>query len=108
MKRFQQIIAAVLQGAHPGATLSGAQLARVAEALDAADIDAVVDTLDALSVEKHALPDWDGDSQDDIARAQETLMHLLAALAPRHRALIARRRDAVAPLTRQYLDLALR
>ena len=54
-----------------------------------AEIEAVIARLDTLSRERDALPEWDGDSQDDIARAQSLFRHILACVPARHIGVVA-------------------
>src|SRR5690606_33345854 len=49
-----------------------------------AEIGDIIARLDALARDKDALPDWDGDSQDDIARAQQLFARILAAAPARY------------------------
>jgi len=58
-------------------TPSGAQLETIAGKLGESDIADIIDTLRDLSAEKETVPDWDGDTWDDIFRAQTTLSTLL-------------------------------
>ena len=77
-KRFQSIIAEVLGADAPlGGSPSVSQLALVAARLGDDDITDIRETLEALAAEKDSVPDWDGDTQDDIARAEATLFALL-------------------------------
>jgi hypothetical protein len=79
----------------------------VAETLHYADIDDIIDRLDELSREKDALPEGDGDSQDDVAAAQETLTLLLVHLARNDPQDLANRRTGRHALTQQHLSIAL-
>lgn len=56
----------------------------IGERCGVAEIEAAIGGLDDLSRERDALPSWDGDSQDDIARAQETLQRILARVPARY------------------------
>lgn len=77
-KRFQIIIAEVLgPDAGFGATPSFAQLEAAAKQLGDSDVSDIRDTLDELALELESVPDWDGDTQDDIFRAKTTLEKLL-------------------------------
>ncbi|MGD9476674.1 hypothetical protein [Shinella sp. G-2] len=81
-KRFQLIIAEVLGPDAPlGGSPSASQLAVVAARLGDGDIADIRATLDDLAAEKDMVPDWDGDTQDDIARAEATLSQLLRMVA---------------------------
>lgn len=76
--------------------------------LGESDVFDIIAELDAMSLEKAAVPDWDGDTQDDIARAKETLAALLAQMTPCHRDVIVARPHHVEPLTQHYLERAFR
>ncbi|KRA47806.1 hypothetical protein [Devosia sp. Root635] len=104
--RFRRIIAEINRDS-PWTSPTEAQLDLVAMRLDAADVSDIVDALDELSREKDALADWDGDSQDDIARAQSLFAAILARMAARHRASIETRMAGCEHLTRRYLEIAL-
>jgi len=107
MQRFRQLIAQSSRDGSPGASPTEIELDAIAAALGATDLGEIIDALDELSREKDRLPDWDGDSQDDVARAQEVFTAILLRMAPNHGAAIAARLPGVEPLTRRYLDLAL-
>lgn len=107
-KRFQHVLMDVLPERRPWERLTNEHLARAARLLDERDISDIIGELDALSTEKGEVPDWDGDTQDDIARTQEVLTALLGQLSASHRSVIESQLDAVQPLTRQYLELVLR
>lgn len=81
MKRFQHLIRQARGDTPPWfkAPLTAAQIDTVARLLEPADVTEVLDWLDHLADEKAMLPEWDGDSADDIAGAQHDLARLLAA-----------------------------
>lgn len=56
----------------------------IGERCGIAEIEAAIARLDALSRERDGLPDWDGDSQDDIARVQEQFKRILAHVPARY------------------------
>lgn len=68
----------------PGQAISFARAAEIAPRCGVAEIEKIVERLDKLAQEKDALPDWDGDSQDDVARAQSFFAHMLAAVPERY------------------------
>ncbi len=78
MKRFQQVIAAAKTGLAPWEPLPEDRIPVVARELTASDIADVIGELDRLAVEKDETPAFDGDTLDDIARAQHLLARLLA------------------------------
>src|SRR5690606_27212422 len=65
------------------------QIAWIGERCGIAEIEAAVARLDVLSRERDQLPEWDGDSQDDIARAQELYKRILAHVPTRYIADVA-------------------
>ena len=56
----------------------------IGELCGVAEIEAAIERLDALSRERDELPDWDGDSRDDIARTQELFQRILAHVPARY------------------------
>lgn len=58
------------------------RIASIGSLCGVAEIEAAIIWLDELSRDGNALPDWDGDSQDDIARARE-MLHGILARVPR-------------------------
>ena len=56
----------------------------IGELCGVAEIEAVIAKLDELSRERDGLPDWDGDSRDDIARTQELFKRILAHVPARY------------------------
>src|SRR5690554_550026 len=56
----------------------------IGELCGVAEIEAAITRLDELSRERDGLPDWDGDSRDDIARTQELFQRILAHVPARY------------------------
>ena len=56
----------------------------IGELCGVAEIEAAIAKLDELSRERDGLPDWDGDSCDDIARTQELFKRILAHVPARY------------------------
>ena len=56
----------------------------IGELCGVAEIEAAITRLDELSRERDGLPDWDGDSRDDIARTQELFKRILAHVPARY------------------------
>ncbi|MBN9335814.1 hypothetical protein [Devosia sp.] len=106
-KRFQRVLLETLPERRPWERATDEQLALVSRQLGASDVSDIIDTLEMLTLEKEMVADWDGDTQDDIAAAQEQLATLLKHLAVRHIDLIISRVDRVQPLTQHYLRGAL-
>ncbi|MEY4879788.1 MAG: hypothetical protein RJB62_1257 [Pseudomonadota bacterium] len=94
-----------------GAVTSGAlpeeALVRIARQCEASDIADILAEMERLSDAKNALPAWDGDAQEGIAKAQETLSHLLAAVAEPLRLEVAKGLESPDVLTRVYVGIAL-
>jgi hypothetical protein len=72
------------QGLEPWDELPADRRAAIAEKCGVAEIQAAIVWLDELSRKRDALPDWDGDSNDDIAKAQEMLQSILARVQDRY------------------------
>lgn len=60
-----------------------------------------------MSRERNALPDWDGDSSDDIALYQEDLVRLLAGAPAAARHALEQDNAQREPITRAYVALAM-
>ncbi len=103
-KRFQQILAQELDG--PFAVPTDADVARIVRRFEAADVEDMLDELAAMSAERDEVEEWDGDTLDDIARAQAFVSRLLTAM-PDHRAAVAARVEAADAVTSAYLRLIL-
>lgn len=72
-----------------------------------AEIREVIERLDTLAREKNALPEWDGDSQDDVSRAQFFFARVLAAVPDRYLEEVRRGLDSPDAQTRARVELAL-
>lgn len=107
MRRIQTLIAKALAGQGPYARLSGSALTDVAGQCGPAEVADILAFLGELSAERDALPDWDGDSADDIARAAETLRAVLAHAAPALIPEIARGLDDADARVRAHTAMAL-
>jgi hypothetical protein len=103
-RRFQRIFIEALPGRKPWEQPTAAQLTEVAASLDEQDIGDIVAVLDELSLEKDATADWDGDTSDDTARAQTSLIALLRPLTLRYPGVVQSYLDQVVPLTRIQLQ----
>ena len=64
-------------GLGPGDRTPAATLADIGRRCGAGEIDDALAILDGLAGEKAALPEWDGDSADDVSAAQATYMRIL-------------------------------
>ena len=78
MKRFQQLLADAKPG--PFEPVPDTRISAIAASLQERDIAEVAAELENLAREKAATPDWDGDTRDDIARAQHLFARLLVAV----------------------------
>jgi hypothetical protein len=103
-KRFQDILVEELSG--PYATPTDADVARIVDRFDTADVEDLLDELAVLSAERETVEEWDGDTYDDIASAQSFITRMLAAM-PDHREALVARLAAADPVTSAYLRLAL-
>jgi hypothetical protein len=106
MKRFQTLIADAKAGSAPWETLPQDRIPAIARALTAADITDIVAELDALAQEKSATPDWDGDTRDDIARAQQLFAQLITAVPVSLRATVDKELEHASGETRDWVALA--
>lgn len=89
-RRFEDLLIAERAGAGPYERATDSALSNVARQLKAEDIAEIIARLEELTRERHALPEWDGDSSDIIASYQEELTRLLAATSgPARAALLA-------------------
>ncbi|GEM_PF-2399540 len=75
--RFQEALRLVKT---TGAPLTERQLKAFAASRPVSDITDVLAWMERLSAEKVDLPDWDGDTSDDISKAQLELARLLVLL----------------------------
>ena len=109
MKRFQQLIVQARDGAPPwvAATPSDEKVAWIAGQLTAPDVADILEWFDGLAMAKDELPDWDGDSRDDISRAQEFGAQLIAALPGHLRPLAKEGLSSRHEQTRMWVKLAL-
>ncbi len=71
------------------------------------EIEEILRRLDQFARDRAALPDWDGDSQDDVAQMQSFYARLLSRVDPRYRDDIARGLESDEAETRAWVRLAL-
>ena len=81
--------------------------AAIAEKCGVAEILAAIAWLDELSRKRDALPDWDGDSNDDIAKAQEMRQSILARVPDRYVEFVTRGLSSPHWWTRVHVAAAL-
>jgi len=72
-----------------------------------AEIEEIITRLDQLARDKNALPDWDGDAQDDVARAQALFARILASVPIRYINDVRRGLESPEAQTRTWIALAL-
>jgi len=79
----------------------------IAERCGIAEIEAAIKRLDALARQRADLPEWDGDTQDDIAAAQSLFKSILSCVPARYIADVAAGLRSSEEFTRAYVALAL-
>jgi hypothetical protein len=108
MKRFQQLLADAKSGLAPWEPFPEERIPAVAGKLDASDIADIIAELDQLAREKSETPSWDGDTQDDITRAQHLLARLLAFVPTPLAEYVTDSVAIATDQTRDWVTLALR
>lgn len=83
------------------------RLRRAGDRCGVAEVQDAIARLDALGKARDATPAWDGDTSDDIAEAQTTLVRVLTRAPPRYGEDIAAGLNSGEWLTRSYIVLAL-
>jgi len=81
--------------------------ARIGRQCSRAEIEAALARIDALAAERDRLPEWDGDTSDDIWQAQRTFQHILANIPPVHAAHVTAGLRSPRTETRMIVALAL-
>ncbi len=107
MERFRQLVIEAKRGLSPWDTLTPEGLDAIAARLHAEDAADLLAALDALAVEKQAVPDWDGDTWDDIGHAQSLYASLLSRIADRFRVDVENGLASPHEQTRMWVRLAL-
>jgi len=105
VSRFETLMAEARRGLGPWDSVPADRLAAVARQCGAAEIAAIVADLDRLSAAFAALPEWDGDSQDDISAVQSRHAQILGLVAAALLPAIAA--GLSSPLTRTRMWVAL-
>jgi len=107
MWRFQKWIAEA-KGDLPAWTSTPKECVPIVAArCEATDITDLLNALDELAKEKSELPQWDGDTHDDIGRAQELFARILASVPLELRTLVETGLTERSEETRTWLRLAL-
>ena len=91
----------------PGERIPDDRLPDVGRYCRIAEIEEVIARLDKLAAEKRALPDWDGDSQDDVAHTQRMLARILATVPERYEPVVRQGLASEEEETRRWVALAL-
>lgn len=107
MKRVRDLLSKERLSASPFGRPDLPALRRVGRQLTAADVSDILDGLDRMSRERDALPAWDGDSSDEIAKWQQTLSNILGATRGVARNALREDRAARETWTNTYVRLAL-
>jgi len=101
------IVANALHGLSPYDRPDDDCVAHAAASCGLLEIAEILTRLDTLARERAALPDWDGDTQDDIAHTQQFYARLLAQIDPRYRGEIEKGLTSGEEETRRWVRLAL-
>lgn len=72
------------------------------------EIEEILARLERLAGEKEALPDWDGDGQDEVSRAQFFFASVLAGVPARYEEAVRRGLESPREDTRRWVEMALR
>ena len=107
MERFRRFAIEARQGLTTWDALPRDRLDAIAAQLQAEDVADMITALDALAVEKDAVPTWDGDTWDDIGRVQATYAALLSRLADTFRPEVEHGLTSPHEQTRMWVRLAL-
>ncbi len=75
--RVRRLLIAARDGLSPWDATPAERLSEVARQCGATEIAEAIEEIAALSRERAELPEWDGDAQADIGRAQETYATIL-------------------------------
>jgi hypothetical protein len=94
-------------GLGPGETIPDDRLAAIGHRCGPEDVAAIVAILDDLSRSRAALPAWDGDSYDDVGKAQAMYAHILGNVDAERLAAVADGFRSGSWDTRSWVALAL-
>jgi hypothetical protein len=101
------LVDAAREGLSPYEFPDEARLQKMAENCRLLEVRDMLARLDTLAAQREATEAWDGDTQDDIARAQTFFARVLARVAPQYRADVARGLESAEEETRRWVQLAL-
>ena len=77
LSHLRQLLIAARDGLSPWEATPAERLSDVARQCGAAEVAEGIEEIAALARERAEVPDWDGDAQADIGRAQETFATIL-------------------------------
>ncbi len=98
---------AAFEGIGPYASPGEEALQKMADNCGVFEIRDLLSRLDVLAAERAAVPAWDGDTQDDIARVQKFYALVLARVAGRYREDVEAGLASPEEETRRWVGLAL-
>lgn len=82
MKRIQQLIKDAKGELQPWEPFPESKLTLVAQQCGGSEVREIIELLDSFALELSQVPEWDGDTQDDIAAAQHLFATVLALVPP--------------------------
>jgi hypothetical protein len=100
-------VRAANDGLRPWSSIPEDRLAAIGRRCGPDEVAAIIALLDELSQSRADLPAWDGDSYDDIGKAQAMYMHILGAVDAGHLAAVAAGLRSGSWDTRGWVTLAL-
>ncbi|WP_127144995.1 hypothetical protein [Pelagibacterium montanilacus] len=104
---LRQMLASHSAGLPRGQSIPLERAPDIARSCGLLEIEEVFVRLDRLAREKLALPQWDGDSSDDISEGQHFFAQVLAHVPDRYRDRVSELCRSADPETRRWVDVAL-
>lgn len=108
MPSFHELLLAAHAGLSPGAELPPERIQELALRCEAAHVPEMLTRLTQLADERDRLPAWDGDSADDIWRAEILFIRILNLLAERYLPMVLSGLDSPSSRVRCYVVQALK
>lgn len=105
--RVRDWVRAAKDGLGPWNSIPDDRLATIGRRCGPEEVAAIIAILDDLSRNRAALPAWDGDSYDDIGKAQAMYVHILGTVGAGHLAAVADGLRSGSWDTRGWVTLAL-
>jgi hypothetical protein len=105
--RVRDWVRAAKDGLTPWDSIPDDRLAAIGRRCGPEDVTAIIAVLDELSRSRAALPAWDGDSYDDVGKAQAMYVHVLGDVDGSHLAAVADGLRSESWDTRGWVTLAL-